>query len=574
MTDHCFRFVRVARFVALLPLLGLVLPSVTVGREDGDGITAEVPSSIENDASERPDSLALPDGLHPTTVIDVATEHHWQALDANVSPRCSDAAFVRRLYLDLVGRIPTTTERERFLSKTESGKRSELVDLLVESDEYGRRMSELFDAVLMGRGGPGKQNQRVQNGWHDYLAANFNQNRPWNEMVREILLARPKGEAEKGAVWFLYERKDNHQDIAEAIAPGFFGVQIQCAQCHDHPLAMEIEQRHYWGLVAFFNRSKNVDTPQGPRVGESAIGGFAKFTDLSGDASDALLTFLGKSLTVPEERPETGKEPEDRDDNYLVLSNEGKEAVGEDQPRVPKFSRRAEFVNAFIDENPLVARAFVNRIWAMLMGRGISHPVDEMDSMHDPSHPELLDWLARDFERSGFDIKRLVRGIVNCRAYQLDAVPLANASDESTFAWALQKPLSAEVLYRSMLIAVDGTFETEDVATLNRFRDVFPDVLPEVAMTTLKQSLFLSNSKDMQKALVFRGENRLADLARSADNQTLVRAAFLAAYGRAPDDAELLHCMAYLSERNDERESAVGQLMWSLMTSAEFRFNH
>ena len=226
-------------------------------------------------------------------------------------------------------------------------------------------------------------------------------------------------------------------------------MQIQCAQCHDHPLADEIEQRHYWGLVAFYNRGKNVNTDGGPRIGESATGGFAKFTDLSGMANNAELTFLGKPFVIPESVPTEGDEDADAADRYLEHDANGRRF----NPRVPKFSRREQFVEKIVRDNPLVARAMVNRLWAMLMGRGIVHPVDMMDSSHDPSHPQLLDWLARDFVDSGYNIKRLVREITSSRSYQLDARPTGDATARDAFAWALQKALTAESLYRSMLIA-------------------------------------------------------------------------------------------------------------------------
>ena len=512
------------------------------------------------------DKVRVPAGLNPTTVIDLLSELHWQRTASTPSSRCDDASFVRRVYLDLIGRIPNRAEAHEFLNSQQSDKRQRLINTLIDSPEYGRHLSELFDAVLMGRNGAGKQQERIDNGWLQYLADSFNENRPWNETVRDILLARPTGQTDRGAVWFLFERKNRHQDIAEAIAPGFFGIQIQCAQCHDHPLADEIEQRHYWGLVAFFNRGKNVSTPKGVRVSESAIGGFAKFTDLTGMANDAKLTFLGKTLTVPEQGPDDGQKEEDSADKYHDTGNEL-------LPRIPKFSRRGQFVEQIVKDNPLVARAFVNRVWAMLLGRGIVHPVDEMDSRHEPSHPELLDWLAIDFEQNGYDVKRLVRSIANSRVYQLDARPLGDASDASTFSWALQKPLTAESLYRSILVAVDGCLDHEDAETLNGFRDVFPDVFPAESMSVLSQSLFLSNSQSVGQLTQMRENSVLAELLAQDENQHVVHIAFESAFGRQPDDAELVQSLSFLSRKAD-RQAAIRQMMWALVTSAEFRFNH
>jgi hypothetical protein len=203
------------------------------------------------------------------------------------------------------------------------------------------------------------EERRVKNGWWSFLEFSFRENRPWNETVREFLVARPAREELKGAYWFLFERRDQHQAIAEAVSPVVYGTRIDCAQCHDHALAREIKQAHYWGLVAAFNRSKNV---RDEGVSESAIGGYVNFTNLRKESQPAMVTLLtGK--TIPETWPEGDKKEEDSDDNYL----DPKAKV-----RVPKFSRREAFADAATHDNPLLARAFVNRMWSVFMGRGRS----------------------------------------------------------------------------------------------------------------------------------------------------------------------------------------------------------
>src|SRR5205814_708313 len=192
--------------------------------------------------------------------------------------------------------------------------------------------------------------------------------------------------------------------MAEAIAPLAFGVQIGCAQCHNHPLAAEIEQRHYWGLVAALNRSKNVDAKSGPGISESATGGFVSFANLKKESQPAVLAFLNGKI-VPEKRPAEGEKEKDVPELYVVPPAKEKEKP--ENPAVPKFSRRAALAEAVTHDNPMLARAFVNRVWALLLGRGIVQPVDQMDSRHRASHPVLLAWLAHDFEANGFAVKRL-----------------------------------------------------------------------------------------------------------------------------------------------------------------------
>src|SRR6185503_1813391 len=128
------------------------------------------------------------------------------------------------------------------------------------------------------------------------LENSFRTNRPWNETVRAMLVARPDKPEEKGAYWFLYDRRDNHQAIAEAVAPLVYGTKIDCAQCHDHPLAREIKQAHYWGLVAAFNRGKNIE--RGNEISESAVGGNMNFTNLKKESQPALVVLLtGRTVT-------------------------------------------------------------------------------------------------------------------------------------------------------------------------------------------------------------------------------------------------------------------------------------
>ena len=302
----------------------------------------------------------LPQGVDPTTIIDLLIEEKWSRQKLKVASRADDRQFACRLYLDLVGRIPTPDELSEFQKDTRSNKRERLADHLLNSDEHAAYFASVLDTLLMGRGNSGQYRQRQSSGWNTFLKNAIQANRPWNEVVKDILLARPTDPKSRGSVWFLYERNNKHQEIAEAIAPAVFGIRIECAQCHDHPLAGEIEQRHYWGLVAFFKRGKNGNSKQGLQILESAIGGFEEFTDLSGKSYPNELVFLGKPV-VAEKRPQSGKKQKDAKELYVTSKNPG-------APRVPKFSRREKFVDQVLNGHPLVSRAMVNRIWASLMG--------------------------------------------------------------------------------------------------------------------------------------------------------------------------------------------------------------
>jgi len=195
------------------------------------------------------------------------------------------------------------------------------------------------------RGGSPQMDDR----WRDYLEWSFRENRPWNTMAREVLLARPATNETRGSMQFLYARKDNAQQMAEAVGSALLGLQTKCAQCHDHPLAPEVHQSHYWGMVAAFNRSKAVDTSAGAGVAESAMGGFIKFTNLKGGSSDALLRFLDDQTSV-EVRPKDGEKENDSADKYVngVALGEGKNLK---EIPIPKISRREEFAT-WVRERP------------------------------------------------------------------------------------------------------------------------------------------------------------------------------------------------------------------------------
>jgi hypothetical protein len=197
----------------------------------------------------------VPTAVDPVSKINQAIEDQWNAQEVTPAPIADDAMFARRLYLDLLGRVPTVAELVAFTEVDEQSsiqdKRERLIDELLTSDEHAVHLAEVLDAILIGRTGPGKYKQREQAGWFEYLTNAIRENRPWNDVAAEILLARPTTPEQRGATWYLYARNDEAQQIAEAVSKDFFGVRIDCAQCHDHPLAYEIEQRHYWGLVAF-----------------------------------------------------------------------------------------------------------------------------------------------------------------------------------------------------------------------------------------------------------------------------------------------------------------------------------
>ena len=488
-----------------------------------------------------------------TAAIDTFIAEGWEQRGVKPASTVDERTWCRRVYLDLAGRIPTATELVQFLKSSAEARRDQLVDRLLASDDYAVRMRELWDVFLMGRvKRDNHEDRRRQNGWWTFLETAFRTSRPWNETVRDILVARPDKPESKGASWFLYERRNEHQAIAEAVAPVVYGTRIDCAQCHDHPLAREIKQAHYWGLVAAFNRSKNVEG--GSTVGESAVGGFINFTNLKKESQPALVALLN-GRTVEETRPATDQKESDDGDKYLDPAAKS---------RVPKFSRREAFADAATRDNPLLARAFVNRMWAALLGRGIVQPADEMNARNVPSHPELLDWLARDFASHNHDVRRFVRGVVLSRAY---ALGVAGAAPDA-FAGALERPLTAEQIARSWRIAAG--LPAADDALRRSVIGALPDVLPKDYNATFQQAQFLANSPALAALLNPSPSNTVARIAALPESTAKVREAFLAVQGRLPDDVEAAQASAFLNERSNKPTEGIRDLLWALMTSAEF----
>ncbi len=519
----------------------------------------------------------IPHGIDPSLAIDLFIQKKWQAEGISPAQRCDDSAFVRRIYLDLIGRIPTRSERDAFLAATDSAKRATLVNRLLANPEHAAHMAEVFNVVFLGREDEKKRKRSERKNWLAYLNWVFETNRGWNKVAKDLLVARPSTKEEAGASWFLYEQRDDHQQIATRVSATLLGKQVQCAQCHDHPVSPEIEQRHYWGLVSFFNRSVNVSTPEGPRVAERASGGYAKFANLEGESSDTELVMLsGDVIAEPD-----GRRENDAKDYYAVappdqwlrkLKKDEKLKKDVSAVPVPKFSRREAFTKASTAGNRDFSRAIVNRVWALLFGRGIVHPVDQMDSAHPPSHPELLRWLAQDFSEHGYDVRRLIVALTKSQAYQLDSRPGSVEGlppEDAFFARALDKPLSAEVLLRSLRVAT-GLEGEADEGMRAIFAKVFPDLFEENYSPSVQQAMFVTNGT-MIDALLAEDAPLVQRLSSLPDSDSIAREAFVSILGREPDDEERTRSREFLT--NTEIDT-IRQFCWALMAGAEFRINH
>ena len=524
-----------------------------------------------------PKELALPDPLKPiTTVIDQLIRAKWQAEKIAPARRSSDATFVRRVYLDLIGRIPRIPEINSFLADQNPEKRNLLIDYLTTTEEHADHLAQVFNIVFLDRAHLRKRSHTNRKPWLDYLRWAFKTNRPWDQVGRDLVLARPKSAQEQGASWFIHDQRDDHSQIATRVSRTLLGKQVQCAQCHDHPVAPEIEQRHYWGLVAFFNRSLNVKTPEGPRVAERASGGYDKFANLEGKTDQSqLILYSNKIITEA-----GGKQSSDSAELYSVgppkqwfRKLKKGERLNKDLPNlpVPKFSRREAFAQSLTTDNPDFSRAIVNRLWALMFGRGLVHPVDLMDSAHPSSHPELLAWLARDFSNHHYDLRRLIRQIAKSTSYQLDSRPAPSAGQpplDFFFARSLDKPLSAETFTRSLRVAL-GHENPNDETLRNHFAKILPELFADNFSPSVQQTMFLTNAPFFDK-IISEGP-LLSHLQNMKNPQALVHETFQSILSRAPEPIELERALSFV-DPNDK--SSIQQFVWALLTSAEFRFTN
>ncbi|HEY2837799.1 MAG TPA: DUF1549 domain-containing protein, partial [Pirellulales bacterium] len=337
-----------------------------------------------------------------------------------LAPLASDAEWFRRLSLDLIGRIPSVAEVRQFLDDAAPNKREAAVDRLLASPEHARHMATVFDVALMERR-PEKYVTLAE--WQRFLFDSFLANKPYDQLVREILAADSVDPAKRPASRFLLDREAEGNLLARDVGRMFFGMDLQCAQCHDHPSISDYYQADYQGLFAFFNRALVfTEKPEKDKDGkekkpltflaEKADGevNYQSVFDASRKGSALPKVPFGQPIAEP-------SFPKGQE--YTV-------APAANVRQIPKYSRLAQLAGAVTaGDNPAFRRAIVNRLWAQLMGRGLVEPVDLHNDGNPPTHPALLELLANEFPALNFDMHGLLRELALTRTYarSLDLPP-------------------------------------------------------------------------------------------------------------------------------------------------------
>jgi hypothetical protein len=530
-------------------------------------------------------AVGLTTGAEPDAAlrkqIDDAVNARLQKENVAPAPRAPDARLLRRLYLDLLGRVPTAAEAEAYLANPAPDKVHTLIDQLLAHPEMPVYWRRVVDGWLNGP----LDRQARQVGHDDFLAwleRSLANQKPWDRIAHELLLPDAADPDQRGAAFFLTSRlrggdkAEQLDNLATSVSSGLFGVQLQCAKCHDHPFVDEWKQDHYYGLAAFFNRLEAKNENGRFALTEKGAGEVKFLTRKKGEKTASAM-FLD-SVVLDEAAPMPAK--------------------GKAAPSVTANRRQKLVAHALKPESPYFKRALVNRVWKQLLGRGLIEPVDQIHSANPASHPALMHALADDFANHGFNLRRLLAGVLHSETYLRDSrfVGPKRPADE-LYAAAILKPLHGEQMAWSLAVA---TGYSDQLATkyakelkpapaqgavtpalrIRWEKELEFDLIVEKYRSggesfqaNATQALFATFNPFTQKLFQPAQGNLVQRLAAEKDSAKLARLAFLTILSRQPSPEEVQEVVKHLESARD-RNQASADLVWALLTSAEFRFNH
>jgi hypothetical protein len=483
---------------------------------------------------------------------------------------CDDPTFIRRVTIDVAGRLPTADELGRFLADKAADKRDRLIDRLLASPDYADFFANKWSALFRNK----RVNEVQAHGtyaFHGWIRDSLAANKPFDQMVREIVAASGDITQNPPVAW--YRQVNNMTSQLEDTAQLLLGQRLQCAQCHHHPYE-KWSQQDYYSFGAFFSR---VGRKSGATPGEDVVfhkRGVAEATNKKNKQSVRPAGLAAKPVDLSED-----------DDPRLAL---------------------ADWMTS--RDNPFFARSLVNRYWKHFFNRGLVEPEDDMRETNPPTNPELLDALATEFIKSGYDLKHLVRTICRSTSYQLSAVPNQfNGIDKQNFSRYYPKRLTAEVLYDAVNAVTGGEskFEGQPPGTravclpdnsynaTTYFLQVFgrPDSSSSCECersqdASLAQSLHLLNAKDIQEKISAE-KGRAAQLAadKSQEDNVKISELYRLAFSREPRAEELEtarnHLAKYSAKSSDDKGNVINgrrlafeDMVWALLNTKEFLFNH
>ena len=506
------------------------------------------------------------------TFIDGLVFKQLVALGLPPSEPCDDSTFIRRVTIDLAGRLPTRKEIDAFLAERGAKKDEQLIDRLLASDDHADYFAGKWSAVLRNRRASPQDNPRPTAAFHAWIREAIRKNRPYDQFVREILTATGEEIKSPPVVW--YRELKEPTALMEDAAQLFLGQRIACAKCHHHPFE-KWSQQDYYAMTAFFSKVQVKLPPPPPRGKKKPKFGLAL---LSAPAVAAVSLKSGPASAL---NPRTGKQ--------VGPTGLGGPCVDVGPDQDPREKLVAWMIAR---DNPFFARTLVNRYWKHFLGRGLVDPEDDMRETNPASNPELLDALAKSFADSKYDLRQLVRAICTSTVYRLGAVPNAhNASDRQSHSRFLPRRLHAEVLLDA-IDTVTGSKTTFKGAPAglravqlpdNLFESYFLSVFgrPDASSacecersgeSSLAQCLHLINSQEiLGKVAGPRARELARDKRPHADR---LRDLYLLALSRQPSKAETEALLAHIEKKGGQVQAAYEDIIWALINTKEFLFNH
>ncbi|MFP6582711.1 MAG: DUF1549 and DUF1553 domain-containing protein [Candidatus Hydrogenedentota bacterium] len=491
--------------------------------------------------------------LPPANFIDEHMHEKFKKLRITQAQPASDEVFVRRVYLDILGVLPTVEETCSFLADQAPDKRAKLIDVLLERPELAEVWAMKWAEVLRVRTANTLQAKGMHR-YNDWLRLAIQQNKPMDQLARDLLSAEGGSFSSPQSNFYLVEQTPTL--MAENVAQVFMGIRMQCAQCHNHPFE-RWTMDDYYSFSAFFSQIgiKGSSDPREMIVYNSRSGEQKNLRD--GQVMKP--KFLGGATPDLKGR-----------DRRVVL---------------------AEWLTS--KENPYFSKNLANRIWEHFMGKGIIHPTDDVRVTNPPSNPQLLQVLGERLASYDFDMRQLIRDICNSNTYQASTQPAENAKDDTrNFAYAIVRRLPSEVLLDAISQVTDTkvkfsslplgsrAIQVANGPSGNYFLDVFGRPSRLSASTeerrnepTLAQVLHLINGDTFTNAIAS-GSNRLnQQLAAEANNEAIIDDLYIAAFSRNPQPEEMEKLLAYIAETPD-RKVALEDVYWSVLNSKEFIFTH
>ncbi len=517
--------------------------------------------------------------------INEAIAQGWRDFEIRPAPEVDDSTWCRRVYLDVIGRIPSHDELMAFVSERGGDKRAKLVDTLLYDDkyteEYAGHWATIWTNLLIGRsGGTDRRSMTSRDGLQKYLRDSFATNKPYNKLAYELITAegasKPGTENFNGAVNFLIDKVNDEKGVLATSSTSriFLGQQVQCTQCHNHPFN-QWKQQKFWEFNSFFRQTRSLRRfVDGTRDIDHAELANEDFAGEANDPNDALVFYqLRNGLTKI-------AYPVFTDGTAIDVSG-----------YVSDVSRRNELGRLML-ESEYLDMMIVNRMWAQFLGFGFTKPVDDLGPHNPQSHPQLLKQLSKEFRQSSYDLKQLITWITLSRPYNLASVlgPNNEIDDPSIgempkFSRFYLRQMSAEQLYQSMITATDasaaGSYEQQEQQRrrwLQQFVVAFGTDEGDEATTfngSIPQALMLFNG-DLTKKATSTAKGSFIErlLTRGRSPHDRVSELFLTGLARRPSRNEMKISEKLFVARQGKEKEMLQDMWWAILNSNEFIMQH